>query len=107
MKLNEKGQALADKWYDIWRREIDRLLAEDPDAETGWGILETDQFEKNIDDCIGIALMGDDDDAIYHILEWYRPDDPYAFGYTAAEVVDMMKPYFDFNGNEDLSFEGE
>jgi len=104
MKLNIKGTELYDKWMDIWDKEVERIWKEEPHLDPGWYCIDNDSFVKNIEDQIGIALVGDDDDAIYHILEWYRPNDPYAFGYTAAEVVEMMKPYFDIDPDEDLAF---
>lgn len=104
MKLNKKGMELFDKWLGIWEKEAERLEAEEPTADTGWGCLENDSFEKTIDDYIGIAILGDDDGAIYHILDNYEPTEIYAFGYTADQVVEMMKQYFDIDEDDDLLF---
>ena len=104
MKLNDIGNKVYDKWLNIWHEEADRIQKEEPALDSGWSCIDNSDFIHSIDDEIGIAIVGDDDDAIYHILDWYRPNDPYAFGYTAAEFVEMLKPYFDIDPDEDLRF---
>lgn len=106
MKLNEKGMKVFNEWQRKYYDELDRIRKEtgDPEWIEGWCIIDTMDFEHDINDIIGVMIFGDDDDAIYHILDNYRADEPYAFGYTAAQVVEMMKPFFDIKENEDLSF---
>ena len=103
MKLNKKGMELFDTWRDKYYGELERMRKEtgDPDWIEGWCIIDTPEYEHDINDVIGVMIFGDDDDAIYHILENFSAKEEYAFGYTAAEVVEMMKPYFDINEDED------
>ena len=86
MKLNKSGWELYSKWQDIYFDELNKQRAElnEPDYIEGWCIIDDDEHCPTIDDYVGLAVYGDDDDAIYHILENYRPDDHYAYGYTAA-----------------------
>ena len=106
MKLNKSGWELYDKWQDIYYDELNKQRAElnEPDYIEGWSIIDDNEHCPTIEDYVGLAVYGDDDDAIYHILENYRPDEHYAYGYTAAQVVEMLKPYYDIEPDEDLTW---
>lgn len=109
MKLNAKGLDLLNKWDGIYSNELEKLRKElnDPDYFEGWSIIDDGDHCPTIEDCVGLAVYGDDDNAIYHILENYRPDEHYAYGYTAAQVVEMLKTYFDIEPDDDLSWSEE
>lgn len=104
MKLNKKGLELADKWYAIWDEEVEKELAKDENAETGWCIIDDYDHIHNIEDEIGLLLMAYDNNAISVITEEYTPNEQYIFGYTAAEVVEMLKLYFDISYDDDLGW---
>lgn len=109
MKLNAKGMELFDKWEHIYWDEVTKQREQtgDPDWIEGWCIIDDADHCKTIEDCIGVAVFGDDDDAIYHILDNFLPHEHYAYGYTAEQVVEMLKPYFDIGDDEDLSWARE
>lgn len=109
MKLNSKGWDLFYKWEAVYRKELEkqRKLTGDPDWIDGWCIIDGSDHIHSIEDAVGVAVFGDDDDAIYRVLENYDPDEHYAFGYTAEQFVEMLKPYFDIDEGENIQFGGE
>lgn len=109
MKLNAKGLELYDKWEHIYYDELTKQREQrgDPDWIEGWCIIDDGDHCKTIEDCVGLAIFGDDDYAIYHILDYFHPKEHYAYGYTAEQVVEMMKPYFDIGDDEVLSWNRE
>lgn len=106
MKLNEKGKEVYSAWEKKYYAELERIRKElnDPEWSEGWCIIDNDDFEHDINDIVGVMIFGDDVSAIYNILEHFRPSDHYAYGYTATQVVEMMKQYFDISADEDLTF---
>lgn len=109
MKLNAKGLELYDKWEHIYYDELTKQREQrgDPDWIEGWCIIDDSDHCKTIEDYVGLAIFGDDDYAIYHILDNFHPKEHYAYGYTAEQVVEMMKPYFDIGDDEVLSWNRE
>lgn len=100
MKLNDKGIALYKVWEKKYYDELDRLKKElnDPNYEEGWCILETKGIEKTIEDSVGIEVFGDDDNAIYHVLDCnFRDDEAWAFGVNWKDFVKMLLPYYDYD----------
>lgn len=96
MKLNEKGLELYCKWHDIYKKAL-ALEIEDKgeeNAEYGWSIIEDWGFVNNIEDMVGLAIYGDDDFAIYNIYNNYLKGEEYAYGVTADEMIEKLKPYF-------------
>ena len=86
MKLNEKGLELYCKWHDIYKKALA--------LEYGWSIIEDWGFVNNIEDMVGLAIYGDDDFAIYNIYNNYLHGEEYAYGVTADEMIEKLKPYF-------------
>jgi len=110
MKLNSKGWDLFNKWSKIYDKALQMEIAErgERDAEYGWYIIEDHGFVNNADDEVGILVYGDDDNAIYHIIEnTNNPDDEWAFGVTSRQMVERLLPYFDLDDDDDIRFNCE
>lgn len=110
MKLNKQGQKLYDKWEHIYYDELVKIREQtnDPDFCEGWCIIDDWDHIHNIDDEIGLLIFGYEDDAIYHIIEtvnskWLRPDEEWMFGKSCREMIELLKPYFDIDENENLN----
>jgi len=106
MKLNAKGMELYNKWEGIYYDELEKQRKErnDPEWIEGWCIIDDNEHCPTIEDYVGLAIFGDNDDAIYHVLDNFNAGDRYAYGYTAEQFVEMLKPYFDINEDDDLLF---
>ena len=109
MKLNVKGMELYDKWERIYVEELTKQREQrcDEDYIEGWCIIDDYDHIHDINDEIGLLIFGYDDMAIYHVLEciddkMVRSDEVWAFDTTSAQLVEMMKPYFDIDEQEDL-----
>lgn len=108
MKLNDKGWELYYKWESIYEAELKRLQEErnDPDYFDGWCIIDNSDFVKNIDDLVGLLCFGDDDHAIWNIVDqiynWgCGADSEYAFGTSYRQLIDLLKPYFDISEEDE------
>jgi hypothetical protein len=109
MKLNAKGMELYDKWEHIYVEELTKQREQRGDQEwcDGWCIIDDYDHIHDINDEIGLLIFGYDDYAIYHVLEciddkFVRADEIWGFDTTSAQLVELMKPYFDIDENEDL-----
>lgn len=109
MKLNAKGMELFDKWEHIYFEELEKQREQrgDEDYFEGWCIIDDFDHIHDINDEIGLLIFGYDDNAIYHVLgciddKMVRSDEVWAFNTTSAQLVEMMKPYFDIDEQEDL-----
>ena len=109
MTLNAKGMEIFNIWERKYYDELERIRKEtnDPDYEEGWCIID---YPETLEDEIGILIFGDDDNAIYHIIEcvdtgvFKSPDEEWLFGKSCREMVELLKPYFDIDDDEDISF---
>lgn len=72
MKLNEKGKALYNVWYENYCRENDKLGGNSAEGDfiDGWGIIDTYDYVKNITDECGVLIFAYDDDALYMVDKW-------------------------------------
>lgn len=113
MKLNAKGWKIFDKWDGIYADELERLRKEKNDSDyiEGWCIIDDDDHVKTIDDAIGISIFGDDDYAIYHIMDcvevyhyFESPDEEWRCGISCREMVKLLTPYFDFDEDDDITW---
>lgn len=110
MKLNKKGEALFNKWANIYYDELEKERKErnDPEWIEGWCIIDDFDHIHNIEDEIGLLIFGYEDCAMEHLMEWAEsPDEVYLFGYTYRQIVDMMREYFDYTEDEADEFDWE
>lgn len=109
MKLNAKGMEIYKVWERKYYDELERLRKEtgDPEYEDGWCIIDNPQ---TLEDEIGILIFGDNDNAIYHIMNcvdggmFKSPDEEWMFGKSCREMVELLKPYFDIDDKDDLDW---
>lgn len=111
MELNKQGQKLYDKWEHIYFDELTKIREQtgDPDFCEGWSIIDDWDHIHDIDDEIGLLIFGYEDDAIYHIIEtvnskWSWPDEEWMFGKSCREMIELLKPYFDIDKNDNLNW---
>lgn len=98
VKFNSKGWEMYNKWENIYRTELDRLMKEDSNCETGWCIIEGDDFVKTLDDVVGLMIFGYDDNALGIIDEWieeYGKDDS-AYGFNLVDIQKELEKYFEW-----------
>ena len=103
MKLNNEGMTIFNKWEEIYQRELEeeRKLRNDPEWCEGWSIIEDERYVYDAETALGILIFGDDDSAIYHIMQCVEEnffngyDDVWAFGKTCREMIIDLLPYFD------------
>lgn len=109
MRMNEKGWEIYNVWERKYYDELERIRKEtnNPDYMEGWCIID---YPESLEDEIGILIFGDDDNAIYHIIDcvesgmFKSPDDEWMFGKSCREMVELLKPYYDIADDEDISF---
>ena len=118
MRLNAKGMEVFNKWHKIYCDELEKIRKEtnNPNYEEGWCIIEDTDHVKTRDDVIGILIFGDDDNAIYHILECidmglFKPDENYYWNVelTCRQLIKRLIPYYDMAESEvnELKWVGE
>lgn len=106
MRLNKAGMKIFDKWEHIYLDELTKQREQrgDPDYEEGWCIIDDADHVKTEEDAIGIAIFGDDDNAIYHIMDYVERyvgiDEEWACGVTARQMVERLTPYFEMTDGE-------
>lgn len=96
VKMKPEGWEIYKKWDKIYMAELERLQKEDPNCETGWCIIEGDDFVKTLDDVVGIMIFGYDENALGTIDEWieeYGEDDT-AYGFNLVVIQKELEKYF-------------
>ena len=105
MKLNEKGKALADKWYGIYRDEIHKIREEtnDPGYDEGWCVIDDYDHIRSVEDECGVLLQGYDDNAFYMVLETgIKLDEKWNKFCTTRELLLELAKYMDMEDDEDM-----
>lgn len=100
MKLNEKGKALYNIWYENYCKENDRLGGNSAEGDfiDGWGIIDTLDYIKNITDECGVLIFGYDNDAIYMLDKWikdYGDCEIGNLGFTHTDVRNELLKYLE------------
>lgn len=110
MKLNAKGLELFNKWEHIYVEELTKQREQrgDPEYCEGWSIIDDSDHIRSVEDAVGLAVFGDDDRAIYHILQcieygYFSADEEYCFGVSAMQFVELLKPYFEISESEETN----
>ena len=104
MKLNAKGVALNNEWYEKYCYENDRLGGNSADGDfvEGWCIIDNTDYVKTLTDVCGLLIYGYEHTsrtcyAIDTIEEWiaeYGEDDKW-YGFTLAEVKEELLKYYE------------
>lgn len=100
MKLNEKGKALHDMWWENYKKENDNLGGNSADGDyiEGWCIIDNEDYIKTITDECGLLLFAYDEN-VFNILDEWAEDcgetDNCCAGFTIAEVRNELLKYFE------------
>ena len=100
MKLNEKGWALHDIWWQNYCKENDRLGGNSAEGDfvDGWCIIDNFDYINNITDECGLLIFAYDDDAYYRVEEWIKNDGDCEvgnLGFTYTDVKSELLKYFE------------
>jgi hypothetical protein len=100
MKLNEKGMALYNIWYENYCKENDNLGGNSAEGDfvEGWCIIDNFDYIKNITDECGLLIYGYDEDAVNTVDEWiedYGDEEIGNLGFTYTDVRNELLKYFE------------